>query len=107
MMAASETAMALLGSVRNYLDITWTDAALDEKLLGIIDRGISYIDRIAGRAQNYAEPGPAQGLLMNYCRYERANALEDFAVNYKAELLSLALHEGVAMHGEAQQAGDV
>lgn len=104
-MAASETATQLLADVRNYLDITWADAAGDQKLLGIIDRGIAYVNRIAGRAQDYSASGAALGLLLNYCRYERANAFEDFAVNYRAELLALQLDEGVAMFG-AVQTGD-
>lgn len=29
----------LLGDVRNYLDITWTDEALDNKIKGFISRG--------------------------------------------------------------------
>ena len=91
----------LLASVRNYLDITWTDAAGDQKLIGIIGRGIAYVDRIAGREQDYIAPGLAQTLLFNYCRYERANAIEDFAANYQLELISLQLDEGVAMYAES------
>ncbi len=94
----------LLHVVRNYLDITWVDPQGDEKLLGIIGRGIAYVNRIAGREQNFDAPGAAQGLLLNYCMYERANQLSDFQKNYLHELNALQLDEGVAMFAETETA---
>ncbi len=97
----------LLDAVKNYLDITWADAATDTKLEGIIARGIAYIDDIAGREQNYIIEGAPRGLLLNYCRYERSNALEDYQRNYLHELNSLQLSEGVKMFAESAAATDV
>ena len=94
----------MLTAVRNYLDITWADAEGDTKLTGIIGRGIAYIDRIAGRAQDYTVPGSAQALLYDYCRYARSNALEDYQRNFLHELNALQLSEGVAMFAEAAAA---
>ena len=95
----------IIADVKNYLDITWEDTEGDKKLIGIIDRGIAYIDGIAGQEQDYATPGLAQSLLFNYCRYERSNALEDFHKNYLHELLSLQISEGVNMY--AAETADV
>lgn len=95
----------VLADVRNYLDITWTDATLDVKLTGILERGIKYIDMIAGRPQEYTVPGLAQALLYDYCRYARANALEDFQKNFQSELNTLQLMEGVAMFAESAETG--
>lgn len=95
---------ALLPKVRNFLDITWEEAALDEKLTGIIGRGIAYIDRIAGRKQTYADNTPAMGLLLNYCLYEQSNQLSEFQRNYLHELNALQLDEGSDMLAAEQTA---
>ncbi|MCO1599758.1 hypothetical protein [Desulfosporosinus nitroreducens] len=85
----------LLEAVRNYLDITWTDPAGDEKLSGIIARGIKYIDGIAGSAMDYSLEDKPRELLFDYCRYARSNALDQFQKNYLHELLSLQLTKEV------------
>lgn len=85
----------LLKDVRNYLDITWVDAATDEKLTGIIERGIKYIDRIAGSEMVYTTNDKPKELLLDYCRYARSNALEMFQKNYLNELLSLQIDKEV------------
>lgn len=88
-MATVRTAAELLASARNYLDITWTDADGDAKLTGILSRGITYLDHIAGVELDYADGTSAQSLLFDYCRYVRAEALEDFAKNFQSELVRL------------------
>jgi hypothetical protein len=90
----------LLDAVRNYLDITWEDGAGDEKLSGIIARGIKYIDGVAGSAQDYTTEDKPRELLLDYCRYVRSNALGEFQANYLPELLSLQIREEVAAYAE-------
>lgn len=90
----------LLQAVRNYLDITWTDEAGDEKLSGIIARGIKYIDNVAGAELDYSVEDRPRELLFDYCRYVRSNALEDFQENYLPELLSLQIFEEVKAYQE-------
>ena len=92
----------LLVAVRNYLDITWTDAAGDEKLSGIIARGMKYIDRAAGAAMDYTLEDKPRELLFDYCRYVRSNALDEFQANYLPELLGLQLREEAARYAEEQ-----
>lgn len=91
---------ALLSDIRNYLDITWTDTEGDRKLKGIIERGIRYLDGIAGEAQDYLIEAEARGLLFDYCRYARSYALEDFQNNFAPELLGLRLAVEVKRHEE-------
>ena len=54
-MAAEE----LLNDVRNYLDITYSDTDGDTKLIGIITRGMAYLElimlRIGVQTDEYAE----------------------------------------------------
>lgn len=81
----------LLADVKNYLNITWTDDNGDKKLAGIIERGIKYIDRIAGSKEDYTAEDKPRELLLDYCRYARDDALDQFQTNYQHELLALQL----------------
>lgn len=89
----------LLADVRNYLDITWADPAGDTKLAGFIARGKAYIDDIAGAAMDYATEGDARALLFDYIRYGRSNALDEFPVNFRSDLIRLQLAQEVAAYG--------
>jgi hypothetical protein len=92
----------LLESIKNYLDITWIDVAGDEKLSGIIARGMKYIDSIAGAEMDYVIESKPRELLFDYCRYVRSNALDEFMNNYMHELLSLQISEEVKAFVESQ-----
>lgn len=94
-------ASTLLDDVRNYLDITYVDSAGDLKLSGIIDRGIKYIDNIAGVNLDYTIEDKPRELLYDYIRYVRANCLSDFQDNYMHELLALQISEEVKAHEES------
>ena len=38
----------LLNDVKNYLDISWEDENTDNKITGIIERGMKYLNKVAG-----------------------------------------------------------
>lgn len=82
---------ALIRAARNYLDITWDDPAGDEKLAGILSRGMEYLDGKAGKDQDYDQETNARALLFDYCRYARANALEEFDANFIHDITALRL----------------
>lgn len=92
----------LLEAVRNYLDITWTDADGDKKLIGIIFRGMAYIDKAAGETCDYTAEDKPRELLFDYCRYVRSNALDVFQSNYLSELISLQNQKEVDRYVAAQ-----
>lgn len=92
----------LLTAARNYLNITWTDTDTDTKLTGILERGISYIDRVAGKAEDYTAEGMPRMLLLDYARYALADALEDFNENYGHELRALQIDERTAAYVASQ-----
>lgn len=94
----------LLQAVKNYLDITWNDPDTDEKLTGIIARGMSYLNNVAGAELDYTVEGKPRELLFDYCRYVRSNDLDEFAVNYQHELLSLQISEEVKAYANQQEA---
>lgn len=81
----------LLQAAKTYLDITWTDTETDTKLTGILERGCVYLDRIAGKPQDYSVEGEARALLFDYTRYVRAGAADEFEKNYMSALLALQI----------------
>lgn len=89
---------SLLEDVKNYLDITWNDDQTNKKLQGIIYRGQKYLNRIAGKELDFNVEDQPKELLLEYCRYVRSNALEEYQKNYLQELLSLQLSEEVAQY---------
>ena len=91
------TAQELLEGIRNALTITWNDASLT----GIIARGIAFLDEIAGVQLDYSVEGKARELLINYCQYARASALDQFAVNYSEDLTFFQIGEEVKRYEEA------
>ena len=91
----------LLNAAKNYLDITWEDADTDTKLTGILERGIAYLNRIAGVEQDYTVEGDAKALLLDYARYVRSSALDEFLTNYLPELLALQMYAEVPNDTEA------
>ena len=90
----------LLDAVRNYLDVTWTDYAGDEKLSGIIARGMKYLNSVAGAELDYTVEDKPRELLMDYCRYVRSSALDEFQTNYLPELLTLQIQKEVADYAQ-------
>ena len=93
----------LLDDVKIYLDITWNDDTTDMKLIGIIERGMRYLDKIAGAELDYGVEDKPKELLLDYCRYVRSNALEMYQANYLSELLSLQMYTEVSQY-EAESA---
>lgn len=87
--------MALLEDVKIYLNITWDDENTDKKLEGIIERGKKYLNNVAGAELDYNVEDRPKELLLDYCRYVRSNALEDFQTNYFHELLDLQIKQEV------------
>ncbi len=90
----------LLDDVKNYLDITWEDAAGDEKLSGIIERGKRYLETVAGEALDFDVEDKPRELLFDYARYARSNALHEFQTNYLHELLSLQIKKEVERNAD-------
>ena len=92
----------LLDDVKNYLDITYEDLESDIKLSGIIARGMKYLNTVAGAELDYTVEDKPRELLFDYCRYVRSNALDEFAINYQHELLSLQIQQEVKTYAEAE-----
>jgi hypothetical protein len=86
-----------LDTVKNYLDVTWTDTATDAKLAGILSRAESTLSSYAGVELDFAdETTPEAQLLLDLCRYIWWERFEEFKINYQSELLMLRANAAAA-----------
>lgn len=82
----------LLQEVKDYLNITWEDEKTEKKLTGMMERGKTYLQKVAGVSSlDFKKEDDPKTLLLDYCRYAYSQALEMFEVNFQSELLSLHL----------------
>lgn len=82
--------MALIDTVKNYLDITWDDAHTNTKISGILARAQAKLCAYAGTDSiDFGDGTTEQQLLLDLCRYVYNNASEDFEQNYMPDLLML------------------
>jgi len=91
----------LLAAVRNYLDITYVDAATDQKLTSMIEDGIFYLNDAIGAGMNYRSPGPVRRLLFDYVRYARSGASNQFWEHYRQDIIPLRQKQEVAAYEAA------
>lgn len=78
--------------VKNYLDITFTDADTDTKLQGICSRAEKYLSKAAGSELTFSksmEDKSLLQLLFDCIRYIWSGSLDDFAKNYSDDLFML------------------
>lgn len=83
--------MELLEQVRQFLNITWVDNALDSQLQRFIDSSKDYLCKVAGRDDLDFNIGLANDLLLNRVLYMNSHNQNDFQVNYNAELNALRI----------------
>lgn len=79
----------LIQDVKDYLKISWIDATTDKNLLGMIKRGMAYLNNISGTTLNFIEEDLPRALLFDYVRYANSQALEVFSLNFLCELTDL------------------
>lgn len=96
----------LLKDVKNYLDITYQDEEIDEKVSGIIERGKQYLNSAAGAELDFITEDIARQLLFDVCRYIRSNAFEHFEENFKSQLVALRLKKDMEAYA-AKRAADI
>lgn len=92
----SNQTQSLLEQARNELNITWEDPEADQRILRHLADGMESLNQIAGGEQDYTAPGLGRQLLMTYCRYARAEALQNFPGDHIRDLKRFRLHAGHA-----------
>lgn len=101
MVAGEQVPYDLLDDVKNHLDITWEDGALDRKIAELIVSGQIYIDGKLGERGNYLEAGWPRTLLFEYVRYARDGAADIFENNYMHLLLAMRNERAVQRYAQS------
>ena len=73
--------------VKAYLQITWSDPDTDNRLDVIIGMAKALVESYAGGPVVF--DGLPKQLALEYCRYSWSGAADDFAKNYRSELIAL------------------
>lgn len=90
----------LLNDIKNYLDITWDDPMGDQKIMGMIQRGIAAIKGKIGEC-NFYEETQERALLFDYVMYARAGEIPQFWENYRTDIISLQIARKVDAYAES------
>ncbi|EOS40924.1 hypothetical protein C808_00087 [Lachnospiraceae bacterium M18-1] len=99
---ADEKEKTLLDDVKNYLDITWDDPAGDQKIMGMIRRGMAALKGKIGECDFYEET-QERALLFDYVMYARAGEIPQFWENYKPDIISLQIARRVDAYAGNQE----
>lgn len=89
----------LIDDVKNYLDRTWQDDMEDQKIAGIVQRGMAAIKGKIGEC-NFYEETQERALLFDYVMYAMAGEIPQFWQNYFGEILSLQIDRRVEKYDE-------
>lgn len=96
----------LLDIVKNYMNLSWLDDATNNKLTIIILNGIADLDGKSGEKNDYTVSGRAQSLLLNRTLYEWSNALDDFYINYRNEIVAFINKARAKKYAGEQETSD-
>lgn len=94
--------------VRRKLNITWSDENTDDRLRQIIeDAQVELIGKIGITQDNFdfSVASQERKLLLAYCFYEWNHALDEFDVNYAADILQARERWEVKSHAQGQTSG--
>lgn len=92
----------LLNDVKNYLDITWEDSLGNQKIMGMVQRGMAAIKGKIGEC-NFYEETQERALLFDYVMYARAGEIPQFWENYREEFISLQIARKVDTYAADQE----
>lgn len=86
-----EVSPDLLAAAKRANNITWEDEDTDADLTSILLQGMAWLDSRIGSDTDYESEGTPKSLLMDYTRYARAGARNEFEDNYLSDLLALGM----------------
>jgi len=92
----------LFDELKNHLQITWDDSATDNRLNTSIRNGKRFFNELCEFEFKFAEGSTERELLMERCRYDWNNALDEFKVNYKSDLSKLIMDIAILQYEEAK-----
>lgn len=75
--------------VKRHLNITWTDADTDAKVIDMMLDAEIILNHKLGAEVNYFAPGQERRLYLNYLLYDWNDCLNEFDTAYRAEILQI------------------
>lgn len=87
---------SLLIDLKDKLQITWTES--DSQLMKMIVRGQKYFNELCDIEFTFEDGSTERELLLERCRYDWNNALDDFETNYHKELSRLILDSALKQY---------
>ena len=80
----------ILSDVKEHLRVTWNEE--DIRIGKMIQRGQAYLQTLCGTSLSFDKEDDVKQLLLERCRYEYNNSLEDFEINFRGELMRLVIN---------------
>lgn len=85
----------MLNELKNYLNISWQDELIDNKLTQLVDESKAVLNHLMGVDLDYEQDQEAKELLFNRVRYAYNNALDEFEKNFAQVILRKQLIVGI------------
>ena len=94
--------LQLLVELKNHLQITWDDSATNKRLSTSIKNGKRFFNDLCEHEFTFEEGSTERELLMERCRYDWNNALDEFKTNFKSDLSKLIMDIAIMQYEEAK-----
>ena len=85
----------MLEELKNYLNISWQDELIDNKLTQLVNESKAVLNHLMGVDLDYEQDQEAKELLFNRVRYAYNNALDEFEKNFAQVILRKQLIVGI------------
>lgn len=85
----------MLDELKNYLNISWQDELIDNKLTQLVNESKAVLNHLMGVDLDYEQDQEAKELLFNRIRYAYNNALDEFEKNFAQVILRKQLIVGI------------
>lgn len=92
----------LLVDLKAKLQITWDDSETNRVLTLSINNGKRFFNELCETQFHFAEGSIEHELLMERCRYDWNNAIDEFEPNFKAVLSRLIMNVAIQQYEEAK-----
>lgn len=92
----------LLADLKAKLQVTWDDVETNRVLEKSIKNGQRYFNNLCETTFTFAEGNAEYELLIERCRYDWNNTLDEFATNYQREISALIMDVAVSKYEEAK-----
>lgn len=93
--------MDLLSILKSKLRITWDED--DSSLLDLIESGKAYLENLTNRTFDFENEKYPKALLLEYCRYDFHNVLDQFEKNFAGQLKRLILYASIGRVGQKNE----